>query len=309
MNNQWNETKLPDLSGKVILITGANSGLGFQGSKVFASKGASVVMACRNMDKGKAALEEIQKEQPKAQLALLPLDLSDLDSVKFFADRFKKQYKQLDVLCNNAGVMFLPFRKTKQGFEMQFGTNHLGHFALTGLLLERLLSTDNSRIVTTSSMYHRSGKMDFVNLNGEKKYDKYKAYAASKLANLFFAYELQRKLKAASSSTISVACHPGFTATNLQLAGPIMEGSAFKTSVMKVFNRLMAQDVQMGTLPMLYAATEKDVQGGDYIGPSGFKEIRGYPTKVKSIPISYDEAIASKLWEVSQQWTGISYPL
>ena len=217
--SKWTTKDIPDQSGKIAIVTGANSGIGFEAAKALAAKGAHVVMACRNMEKGEKAVDDIRAATPAAQLALKQLDLADLGSVRTFAADYQAQHSQLHMLINNAGVMALPYRTTEDGFEMQFGTNHLGHFALTGLLLPTLFATPGSRIVTVSSMAHQMGTIQFDDLGWEKSYSKWRAYGMSKLANLLFTYELQRKLTAAGADTIAVAVHPGYSATNLQTAG------------------------------------------------------------------------------------------
>jgi hypothetical protein len=237
----------------------------------------------------------------------MDLDLADLQSVRRFAEEFLARHNKLHVLCNNAGVMALPYRKTTDGFEMQIGTNHLGHFALTGHLLRRLLDTPGARVVTVSSGAHRVGRIRFDDLNWEKGYRKWLAYGQSKLANLLFAYELQRRLDAAGAQLISVACHPGYAATNLQLAGPRMEGSSLMEFLSQLSNRLVAQSAAMGALPTLYAATAPDVRGGDYIGPDGLFENWGYPKKVRSNRQSHDHEAARRLWEISERLTGVRY--
>lgn len=235
----------------------------------------------------------------------MPLDLSDLKSIRSFAQTFLAQYDHLEILINNAGVMALPKRKTADGFEMQFGTNHLGHFALTGLLLPVLKKTSGARVVTVSSGVHTSGDIHFDDLQWEKKYERWGAYAQSKLANLLFAYELQRRMAAAGINITSVGCHPGYTATNLQSAGPKMDGSIFRGWMMKMGNALFAQGQDMGALPTSFAATAAEVNGCDYIGPAG--GIKGYPQKVRSNDKSYDEALAKRLWIVSEELTGVVY--
>jgi NAD(P)-dependent dehydrogenase (short-subunit alcohol dehydrogenase family) len=230
---------------------------------------------------------------------MMRLDLGDLDSVRAFADEIKAGYDRLDLLINNAGIMHPPFGKTKQGFETQFGVNHLGHFALTGLLLDLIVSTPHARIVTLSSMAHRFGRIDFDNLNSEKGYRSNAAYGQSKLANLLFTYELQRRLQAGGNDTIAVAAHPGWTATNLQQ----------NSGVIRFFNRFLAQTPDMGALPTLRAATAPDVQGGDYYGPSKRMEMVGYPVKVGSNGRSHDAAVAAELWTVSEEMTGVQYNL
>jgi NAD(P)-dependent dehydrogenase (short-subunit alcohol dehydrogenase family) len=227
--------------------------------------------------------------------------------VRSFAAAFLEKHPQLDVLCNNAGVMALPYRKTADGFEMQFGTNHLGHFALTGLLIERLLATPQSRVVNVSSTAHRIGQMNFDDLNGEKSYGKWRAYGQSKLANLLFTYELQRRLEAAKAGTIAVACHPGYAATNLQAAGARMEGSSLMESIMDLGNRLFSQSAAMGALPTVYAATAPAVRGGDYVGPDGFMENWGSPKKVQSNARSHERSDAARLWEISEKLTGVRF--
>ncbi|MEP7134500.1 MAG: oxidoreductase [Chloroflexota bacterium] len=305
MTTQWKQKDIPDQTGKVVIVTGGNSGIGYEAALALAGKNAQVILAVRSMDKGEEAAQAIRQRYPQAQVIVMALDLSDLKSVRAFAENFLKQYKRLDILINNAGVMALPKRKTADGFEMQFGTNHLGHFALTGLLLPVLKVTPNGRIVTVSSGVHVSGDIHFDDLQWEKTYDRWGAYAQSKLANLLFAYELQRKLSATGSSLISLGCHPGYAATNLQAAGPKMDGSAVRLWMMNIANAILAQGQDMGALPTLYAAVASDVNGCDYIGPKG--GMRGYPDKVKSNNKSYDEALAKRLWQVSEELTGVVY--
>ena len=300
---------MPDLTGRVAIVTGANRGLGSETTRALARKGALVVLACRDLERANAALERIRGDEPQAALEVLELDLASLASVRRFAESFAARYPALNILCNNAGVMALPYRQTADGFEMQFGTNHLGHFALTGLLLPHLLQAGDARIVTISSSYHRLGRMRFGDLNGRQSYGRWAAYAQSKLANLLFAYELQRKLEARGAEAISVAAHPGYAATELQLIGPRMEGSALRARLMGISNRLLAQSAAMGALPMLYAATAPGVRGGDYIGPAGFMQQRGHPKRTRSSPASYDRELAVKLWAVSEELTGVTYPL
>jgi NAD(P)-dependent dehydrogenase (short-subunit alcohol dehydrogenase family) len=295
-NNHWTAKDIPDQSGKVAIVTGANSGIGYDTARELAKKNATVIMACRNTEKGEAAARLIINDYPQAMVIVKQLDLSDLESVRRFAENFRAGYDHLDMLINNAGVMAIPYGKTADGFERQFGTNHLGHFALTGLLLDPLLNTGNSRVVTVSSTGHRAGRINFEDLNCEESYSKWIAYAQSKLANLLFAYELQRRLDAVGSTAISVAAHPGYTATNLQ------SGTFFK-----FLNPIFGQEQEMGALPTLYAATSPDVNGGDYIGPDGFMEQRGYPKKVRSNGSSHNEANARKLWQVSEEMTGVRF--
>ena len=305
----WIEQNIPDLTGKVAVITGANSGLGFEAAKVLAAKGAHVVLAVRDVEKGKQAAGEIKRTVATASLEVLPLDLASLASVRRFAEAFPATHGRLDMLINNAGVMAIPRRVTADGFEMQFGTNHLGHFALTGLLLPLILKTPSSRIITVSSGAHMFGTIDFDDLQSERAYSKWGAYGQSKLANLLFAYELQRRLVAAGSGAISVAAHPGYASTNLQSVGPQMEGSKFGARTMSAANRVLAQSAAMGALPEVYAATSPAVRGGDYIGPDGFMGQKGFPQKVGSNSRSYDQKDAARLWAVSEGLTGVSYAL
>ena len=293
----WIDANIPNQNRKLFLVTGANSGLGYELTRGLAYKGARVVMACRSLKKGADAAEEIRKETPGADLRVMELDLADLSSVRAFADAFHDTYNRLDVLVNNAGVMATPYRKTADGFELQFGTNHLGHFALTGLLLDLLKAAPDSRVVTVSSYAHWFGWINFGDLNAEKFYYRWLAYTQSKLANLLFAYELQRRLARAGEDTISVAAHPGSTVTQLQ------QYTRFFTFV----NRLIGHSPEMGVLPILYAAASPTVNGGDYFGPEGFLEQRGYPHKSNSSPLSHNEKTAQRLWEVSEKMTGVKY--
>lgn len=304
----WTAEQMPDLTGKVFIVTGGNSGIGLAAANEFARKGAEVVLACRDEKKANAAASMIRANDPRGSAQAMKLDLADLASVRAFAEAFAQRYSKLDVLVNNAGVMALPYCKTADGFEMQFGTNHLGHFALTGALLKLLLATPNARVVTVSSGVHRAGKINFDDLNGERSYAKWAAYAQSKLANLLFTYELQRRLEKSGATTRAVGCHPGYAATNLQAVGPTMEGSSLMVRLMEIGNRLLAQPATMGALPTMYAATAEDVRGSDYIGPSSIGELWGAPAKVKSNRASMDPAAAARLWQVSEDLTGVRYP-
>jgi len=307
MAEPWKQDDIPDQTGKVVIVTGGNSGIGYEAALALAGKNAQVILAVRDMDKGEASALKIRQRYPQAQVAVLEMNLADLKSVRSFADAFLAEYKQVNILINNGGVMAIPKRKTVDGFDMQFGTNHLGHFALTGLLLPVLKATPNARVVTVSSGVHVSGDIHFDDLQWEKRYDRWGVYAQSKLANLLFAYELQRQFASSGINTISVGCHPGYTATNLQFAGPQMEGSALGVWGMKVGNLLFAQGQAMGALPTLYAAVAADVNGCDYIGPNGLGGARGYPAKVKSTNKSHDETLAKRLWKVSEELTGVVY--
>ncbi len=298
-DNRWSEKDVPDQTGRVAIVTGANSGIGWDTARVLAQKGATVIMACRSMERGNSAAEKINALRPSGKIVVMQLDLGDLNSVKAFAADFRAKYQRLDLLINNAGVMMPPYGKTKQGFEQQFGINHLGHFALTGLLLDMLNATPNARIVTVSSGAHRFGDINFEDLNWEKSYPRQRAYGQSKVANLLFTYELQRRLAAAGQHTLAVAAHPGWTATNLQ-----QYSGAFR-----LFNPIFAQTTDMGALPTLYAATAPDVRGADYFGPGGFMEMRGYPKKVSSNTHSHDEQVARRLWDVSEKLTQVTFNL
>ncbi len=307
MNKQWAQHDIPNQKGKVVIITGGNSGIGYEAGLALAGKNANVILAVRSVDKGEKAANAIRQHHPQSQVTLMALDLADLKSIRAFAESFLAKYDRLDILINNAGVMALPARKTADGFEMQFGTNHLGHFALTGLLLPALKATPNARVVTVSSGAHLAGDIHFNDLQWGKKYDSWGAYAQSKLANLLFTYELQRRFDAAGIKMISASCHPGYAATNLQTAGPRMSGSIFSLWMMNVGNFLFAQSQRMGALPTLFAAVAPEVNGCDYIGPTSLGGIRGYPDKVMSNDKSYDKSLAKQLWNVSEKLTGIAY--
>ncbi|MCG8592285.1 MAG: oxidoreductase [Proteobacteria bacterium] len=306
-SSAWTADRIPDQTGRIAVVTGGNSGLGYEGALALAARGAHVVLACRSAEKAKEATERIRGEVSGASLEFRPLDLASLESVRRFASDYAEDHDRLDLLCNNAGVMALPRCETADGFEMQLGTNHLGHFALTGLLLPVLLKTAGARVVTTSSSAHRVGRMRFDDLQGEKSYFRWSAYGQSKLANLLFAYELERRLRAARADVRSLACHPGYAATNLQTAGPRMDGSSWMERLMELGNRLFAQSAAVGALPMLYAATAPDAEGGSYIGPDGFGEMWGYPRRVDSTARARDEEAAQRLWDVSETLTGVRY--
>ena len=297
----WTAADIPDQSGRTAVVTGANSGLGLIDSRELARAGAKVVMACRNTEKGERAARQIRDAVPDASVSVAGLDLADLGSVRAFADTL--DLERLDLLINNAGVMAPPRRMTKDGFESQFGTNHLGHFALTGLLMPRLLKTPAPRVVTESSGAHRLGRMNFEDLQGTRRYVRWLAYGQSKLANLMFAFELQRRASEAATALKSVAAHPGYARTNLQFAAPPIHERA----VMAVTNRLIAQSAEMGALPTLYAATAPDLPGGSFVGPDGFMEQRGHPTVVTAVGRAYDEEAWRRLWEISEELTGVSY--
>jgi len=303
----WTANDMPDLSGKTIVVTGGNSGIGYEAALQFARKKATTILACRSLDKANAAAAQISASNPGATVEVMELDLSSLASIRNFADALHKSQRNLDALVNNAGVMALPYRKTVDGFEMQFGTNHLGHFALTGLLLDALLAADGARVVNVSSGAHRMGRIRFDDLQWERSYYKWFAYGQSKLANLLFTFELQRRADKAGAKLLAVGCHPGYAATNLQSAGPRMQGASGMESFWGTMNGMFAQSAAMGALPTLYAATSPEVRGGDYIGPDGIAEMWGHPTKVACSIAAKDPAVAARLWEVSEQLTNVHY--
>jgi NAD(P)-dependent dehydrogenase (short-subunit alcohol dehydrogenase family) len=303
-NKNWTEADIASQKGKTILITGASSGLGLEATKVLSGKGATVVMAVRNMKKGAEAVAQIKATNPSAHLELMELDLADLNSIRRFSEEFHKKYTSLHILINNAGIMNPVKRElTKQNFEIQFGTNHLGHFLLTGLLLDILKKTPGSRITTQSSsvtnMKNLKPDIRFDDLQWEKSFNSMQAYTQSKLANLFFTYELDRRLKAHHLHIIADAAHPGYSETNLQNTSGFF--------VATIMNKLVAQSVEMGTLPILRAATEANLAGGEYFGPNKMMEMRGYPEKVGSSAKSHDTQMAKKLWEVSEKLVGFTY--
>ncbi len=303
----WTANDMPDLSGKTIIVTGGNCGIGYEAALQFARKKATTILACRSLDKANAAAAQISASNPGATVEVMELDLSSLASIRNFADAFHKSRRNLDALVNNAGVMALPYRKTVDGFEMQFGTNHLGHFALTGLLLDALLAADGARVVNVSSGAHRMGRIRFDDLQWERSYYKWFAYGQSKLANLLFTFELQRRADKAGAKLLAVGCHPGYAATNLQSAGPRMQGASGMESFWGTMNGMFAQSAAMGALPTLYAATSPEVRGGDYIGPDGIAEMWGHPVKVACSSAAKDPAVAARLWEVSEQLTNVHY--
>lgn len=295
---RWTAEKMPDQTGRLAVVTGSNSGLGFEDALALAKKGATVILAVRDAARGEEAAQRIREAHPGALVETLALDLASLASVRAFAAAFRERFDRLDLLVNNAGVMMPPKSTTAEGFELQLGVNHLGHYALTGLLLEVLLRTPGSRVVNVSSMAHKWGAIDFDDLHWERRrYRKAASYGQSKLANLLFTYELQRRLEAAGAATIAVAAHPGWTATNLQ------RHSGFFAAM----NPLFAMKGWQGALPTLYAATAEDVRGGDYYGPGGLGEMRGWPKKVGSNPASRDAAAAARLWEVSETLTDVRF--
>lgn len=302
---QWTTADMPDLIGKVIIVTGANSGIGFEAAKEFARKGATTILACRSTYKAEVALDQIIAEIPNALAEIMPLDLASLASVRQFAADFLAKHDRLDVLVNNAGIMMVPYDTTENGFERQFGTNHLGHFALTGLLFDLLLNTPNSRVVNVSSGAHQFGKMDFDNLMYEdgNEYTPMDAYGRSKLANLLFTYELQRRFEQLNSNALSLAAHPGISQTNLFAH----MGNEWLNKLLTPVISLMLQSAAMGALPTIRAAVDPNVSGGQYYGPDHPKERSGYPVVVESNEDSHNEADARQLWQVSEQLTDVQF--
>jgi len=308
MTDKWTAADIPDQAGRTAVVTGANSGLGLITARELARKGANVILACRNTTKGEEAAAAILQDAPEGGVDVRALDLADLSSVHAFADELDGP---VHLLVNNAGVMGIPRSHTKDGFEMQFGVNHLGHFALTGLLMAQLQKADGPRVVTLSSTAHKFGKINFDDLQGERRYFRWSAYGQSKLANLLFAFELQRRAEEAGLPLKSMASHPGYAATNLQTRGPESGGvlTRVEDALMAVSNRVVAQSDEMGTLPTLYAGTVSDLPGGTYVGPDGFQEQRGHPTPVGSTSAAQDRDAARRLWQVSEELTDVRYGL
>jgi NAD(P)-dependent dehydrogenase (short-subunit alcohol dehydrogenase family) len=306
MNQKWTQEDIPDLTGKIIVVTGANSGLGFECSKTLAEKGATVVMAVRNMEKGEKAQADILKEQPNASLDLMELDLASLDSIHEFAADFKAKYDRLDVLLNNAGIMAIPRRETADGFEMQLGVNHLGHFALTGLLLDVIVNTPNARIHNVTSTANFTGSIDFDDLMGEENYSRWGAYGQSKLANVFFTFELHKRLTAAGFDTMANVSHPGLVIGNLQANSVEQSGTNIEALLYRIAQPILAQDISMGILSMLYGMTAEDAKGGVLYGPRYFHH-RGYPAETRANKAAYDAEALKRFWEVSEELTGVTY--
>jgi NAD(P)-dependent dehydrogenase (short-subunit alcohol dehydrogenase family) len=304
----WTAQDVGDQTGRIAVITGANSGLGLETARVLAAHGATVVLAGRNPVTIAAAADELRREQPDATVDTAELDLASLAAVKTAAEGLAARYPRLDLLINNAGVMFAPYSLTKDGYELQFATNHLGHFALTGLLLPSLLAVPGSRVVTLSSNGHRAGRMNFADLQAARHYNRYTAYGRSKLANLLFTYELQRRLAKARAKTLALAAHPGTARTNLTRHMSALSNVAMNTRF-GALNSWMVQDVKMGALPTLRAATDPAAIGGTYYGPDGFMQLTGYPIVVTSSGRSQGREDQRRLWVESEQLTGIKYPV
>jgi NAD(P)-dependent dehydrogenase (short-subunit alcohol dehydrogenase family) len=297
---KWTGDDMPDQAGRTVLVTGASSGLGLRSSEALASRGARVLMGCRNQEKAAVALQAVKQAAAGAPPQVVPLDLADLDDVRATAERLNRELERLDVLMNNAGVMAIPHQRTRQGFEMQFGTNHLGHFALSGLLLPLLRRAHAARVVTVSSFVHRAARIRFDDWE-RNRYSRWLPYIQSKLAGLLFTSELQRRAAAAGADLLAVAAHPGYAATNLSsgLATVYRLGA-------KVSDRLAAQPDRMGALPQLYAATMPDVRPDDFWGPDGFMERRGWPKRVGRSGGARDGDAARRLWELSEELTGVT---
>ena len=300
MTAKWTSGDVPGQQGRLAVVTGANTGLGFETAQVLAGRGASVVLAVRDTEKGKRAAARITGTVPGANVMVQPLDLTSLDSIRAAASELRARHPRIDLLVNNAGVMLTPRQTTRDGFELQFGTNHLGHFALTGLLLEQMLPVPGSRVVTVSSLAHRiRARIDFDDLQGERSYSRVAAYSQSKLANLMFTYELQRRLSGAGT-TVAVAAHPGLAATELARYTPAASAA---------LARLISQKPAMGALPVLRAATDPGVLGGQYYGPRRLLGTRGYPELARSSGQSRDTAIQRRLWTASEELTGVTFPV
>jgi NAD(P)-dependent dehydrogenase (short-subunit alcohol dehydrogenase family) len=303
----WTTEDIPSLSGRVAVVTGANSGLGFETALALAGAGAQVTLACRDQSRGANAVDQLGRALPDADVRLGRLDLADLASVRAFATDFTTTHDGLDLLVNNAGVMAIPRRETADGFEMQFGTNHLGHFALTGLLLDRLVARPGARVVTVSSIAARTGRIRFDDLQGAHHYGRWSAYSQAKLANQVFTLELDRRVTRSSVDLVSVASHPGYAATNLQLVAPQMSGSRVMEALNRLGNSIVAQPASAGALPSLYAATAPEVRSGQFFGPDRLYGMRGHPKPVPFLKAARDPETARRLWEVSEELTGVRF--
>jgi len=303
----WSSNDIGRLDGRRAVVTGANSGLGYATALALATHGAEVILACRDQTRGAEALASMRAAAPLAQIELRSLDLADLSSIRDFATWLGGQYDALDILVNNAGVMAIPRFETADGFEMQFGTNHLGHFALTGLLLDSLLARPGSRVVTVTSAIAKIGGISWDDLQSRRHYNRWSAYGQAKLANQLFAFELDRRVAARGLALISVAAHPGYAATNLQAVAPQMAGNHLQERFMAIGNTLFAQSAADGALPSLYGATAPDVTGGQYFGPSLLFESRGPPKRVKPVRMARQPEPARRLWEVSEDLTGVTF--
>lgn len=307
-DSRWTAADVPDQFGRTVVITGANVGIGFEAAKVLAVRGATVVLACRDVEKGQRAAEAIRGEVEEASVPVVQLDLASLASVREAAEAIRSSSPHLDLLVNNAGVMQVPYQRTEDGFELTFATNHLGHFALTGLLLDRLLATPGSRVVTVSSVAHRRGVIRFDDLQSERSYNAAAAYEQSKLANLLFTYELNARLAAGSAETVALAAHPGNARTSLWKSSSRLENAVISPRL-RVLNFWLVQSAERGALPTLRAAVDPSARGGEYYGPAGVFEFTGEPTRVESSTSSHDVAAGRRLWEVSEDLTRVSYEI
>ena len=305
----WSAVDIGDLTGKIALVTGANSGIGFETARQLAIHGAHVVLACRNADKARQTVDVLEKELDRWSLEVLPLDLSDQYSVHHAAETFLSTHAHLDLLINNAGVMGTPYRQTADGFELQMATNHLGHFALTGLLYDRLVTTPRSRVVTVSSLMHRLGQVPFDDVAGTTVRNTWLNYGTSKLANLLFTAELSRRLAAAGESTIAVAAHPGWTRSNLAGTGAAVGHGKFRARLGGALGHRFGQSPLVGALPTLYAATVPGVASGSYFGPGHLFELLGSPVPVKPNKRARNQEDAARLWEISEHLTDVHYPV
>ncbi len=303
--SRWTADNISDLAGRVAIVTGANSGVGFETAIELARHGASTIVACRSIPRGERAIRRMQRLVPSGEMRLMALDLADLSSIEQFVDNFKLDHSELHILVNNAGIMATPYRQTVDGFELQFGTNHLGHFALTAKLMPTLLKSPSARVVNVSSIAHRGEKIHLDALNPDpSRYNRWRAYGRSKLANLLFTYELQRRLETASvEHIVALASHPGVSKTN------IAQGYGVLAQIFMPFVGLFLQSAKMGSLPILRAATDPSAMGGQYYGPDGPKERRGYPVIVSSTPESHDHEVARRLWEISEELTGVQFEI
>lgn len=302
----WKKENMRGMKGKTAIVTGANSGLGFETAKALAQRGCKVVLGCRSIEKGRNAQEKIEKELKESEVFLMKLDLADIESIRSFARKYRKKFEKLDLMINNAGVMHIPFRKTDFDFEYQFGVNHLGHFLLNSQLIDMIKETENSRVVSVSSLLHKRAELNFDKLNDRNFYDKNTAYADSKMANLLYAKLLNHKFYEKDIDSKAFAVHPGYASTNLQLRAAGSTGGKIKLLFTKVLNKLIAQSAKNGALPTLYACSEQ-LEGGEFIGPSGFKQLRGSPTEVEPDPIAEDRNLQKKLWNYSENQLEINY--
>jgi NAD(P)-dependent dehydrogenase (short-subunit alcohol dehydrogenase family) len=300
----WTVADVPGQQGRTAVVTGANTGIGFEAAAVLAQRGAVTILASRDTAKAERAAARLSAATPEVAVSVVRLDLASLDSVRAAAEQIRASHERIDLLINNAGLMMPRQGTTADGFELQFGTNHLGHFALTGLLLDRMLAVPGSRVVTVSSNGHRAGRINFADLQSERRYSRVRAYGQSKLANLMFTYELERRLRAAEAATIAVAAHPGTASTELTRHLPGLLQTA-----QNIAGGWFTQSATMGALPTLRAATDPAAAGGDYYGPGGWGQMTGYPVRVSSNSRSHDEAAQRRLWAESERLTGVTYPV